>query len=230
LVPVTSIAALSIGNGNMARLMALDVGEARIGVAVSDTTGFLASPYTTLHVSCNEQQNWDMIQKLLEETEAEGIVIGLPISLDGQIHAQGRRVQSFAARLLPHVSVPLIFWDERFSTVEAERLRASLTGQSQDSFPTTRPRRTSRSGEKHQRQAGRGHRQSKRRQRGHEIDALAATVILQAYLSQDSGMNREHKENQVSLPEPPDEDKSNRTIPDMSNGFVPGSTAEDKRV
>jgi putative holliday junction resolvase len=152
----------------MTRLMALDVGEARIGVAVCDTTGFLASPYTTIHVSRNEQQNWDTIQRLLEETEAEGLIIGLPISLDGQIHAQGERVQSFAKRLQPHISVPLTFWDERLSTVEAERLRAQGGGQ--------------RARGKRQRQTGRVRTQSKRRQRGHEIDALAATVILQEYL------------------------------------------------
>ena len=147
--------------------MALDVGDARIGVAVCDPTGFLASPYTTIYVSHDEQQNWDAIQRLLEETEAEGLVIGLPISLDGQIHAQGRKVQSFAERLQPHISVPITFWDERLSTVEAERLRLEATGA------------------KRQRQAGRGRGQSKRRQRGHEIDALAATVILEEYLQSD---------------------------------------------
>jgi len=150
--------------------MALDVGEARIGVAVCDPTGFLASPYTTIHVSRNEQQNWDTIQRLLEETGAEGIVIGLPVSLDGQIHAQGRKVQSFAERLQDQISVPLIFWDERLSTVEAERLRAD---------GATRPAPRGRS-------AGRGRTQSKRRQRGHEIDALAATVLLQDYLEHHS--------------------------------------------
>ena len=154
----------------MARLMALDVGDARIGVAVCDPTGFLASPYTTIRVSRDEQQNWDTIQRLLEETGAEGIVIGLPISLDGQIHAQGQKVQAFAERLLPHISVPLTFWDERLSTAEAERLLAHVSpGQG------TRGR--------HQRQAGTNRAQSKRRRRGHEIDALAATVILQEYLS-----------------------------------------------
>ena len=154
----------------MARLMALDVGDARIGVAVSDPTGLLASPYTTIHVSRDEQQNWDAIRRLLEETEAEGIVIGLPISLDGKIHAQGQKVQSFAERLQPHISVPLTFWDERLSTVEAERLRTQVAGHRQ------------RAGGKRQGQAGRVRSQSKRRQRGHEIDALAATVILQEYL------------------------------------------------
>jgi len=158
----------------MARLMALDVGDARIGVAVCDPTGFLASPYTTIYVSRDEQQNWEAIQRLLEETEAEGIVIGLPISLDGQIHAQGQKVQAFAERLLPHISVPITFWDERLSTVEAERLRTEAVG----AFPTKQGGR--RVGGKRQKSTGRT--QSKRRQRGHEIDALAAAVILQEYL------------------------------------------------
>jgi putative Holliday junction resolvase len=108
----------------MARLMALDVGEARIGVAVSDSSGILASPYTTLRVSRDETQTWQAIQRLVSQTDAEGLVIGLPISLDGQIHGQGERVQTFAERLKQHISIPVTFWDERLSTVEAERLLA----------------------------------------------------------------------------------------------------------
>jgi len=165
----------------MARLMALDVGDARIGVAVCDPTGFLASPYTTIYVSQNEQRNWNTIQKLLEETEAEGIVIGLPISLDGQIHAQGQKIQSFAERLLPHISIPLTFWDERLSTVEAKRLRAHVAIGSA-------PR-----GGTRQRRAGANRVQSKRRQRGHEIDALAAAVILQEYLDHLSNTTEDKK-------------------------------------
>src|SRR5690242_9215655 len=110
------------GDCAMARLMALDVGEARIGVAVSDSLGILASPYTTLRVSHDEAQTWQTIQRLIGETEAEGLVIGLPISLDGQIHGQGERVQAFAERLKEHITLPVTFWDERLSTVEAERL------------------------------------------------------------------------------------------------------------
>ena len=150
----------------MARLMALDVGEARIGVAVCDATGFLASPYTTLHVSRHEEQTWDAIQKLISETEAEGIVVGLPISLDGQIHAQGKRVQAFAERLQQHITLPLIFWDERLSTVEAKR---RLFEREQDGYG------------KRQHQIGRRS-QTRRRQKGQEIDALAAAVFLQDYL------------------------------------------------
>src|SRR5579863_4642938 len=106
----------------MARVLALDVGEARIGVAVSDPSGFLASPYTTVYVSRNEAQTWTAIQQLVSETEAEGLIIGLPISMDGQIHAQGERIQTFAERLKPYLAVPISFWDERLSTVEAQRL------------------------------------------------------------------------------------------------------------
>jgi len=155
------------GKRTMTRLLALDVGEVRIGVAVSDATGFLASPYTTLQTSRHEEQTWEAIQELIRETDAEGLVVGLPISLDGQIHAQGQRVQGFAARLQPHISIPLIFWDERLSTVEAQRLLAQ---------------RSENEGGKRQRRVGQRRTQSKRRQRGQQIDALAAAVFLQDYL------------------------------------------------
>ncbi len=159
----------------MARLMALDVGEARIGVAVCDARGFLASPYTTLHVTRDEKQTWTAIQKLLEETEAEGLVVGLPISMDGQVHGQGQWVQAFVERLKPHIATPVTFWDERLSTVEARRLlaqRDALWGD-EDGGSEGRGR---------QRRTARRHTQTKRRQRGQEIDAYAAAVILQDYL------------------------------------------------
>jgi len=154
----------------MARLLALDVGEARIGVAVSDATGFLASPYITLYVSRNESQTWAAIQRVIDETEAEALVIGLPTSLDGQLHAQGQRVLSFAERLQPHIEIPLTFWDERFSTVEAERL---LVQRNQDEWGGR---------QKRQRRTDRRPTVTKRRQKGQQIDAYAAAVILQDYL------------------------------------------------
>jgi putative holliday junction resolvase len=151
----------------MARLMALDVGEARIGVAVSDATGFLASPYTTLHVARSEEQTWQSIQQLIDETEAEGIVVGLPISLDGQMHAQGERVRAFAERLRRRISIPLTFWDERLSTVEAQRLLAERAQEESDTRRRQGVRRRGRAG---------------RWKKGQGIDALAAAVILQDYL------------------------------------------------
>jgi putative Holliday junction resolvase len=147
----------------MTRLLALDVGEVRIGVAVCDPSGFLASPYTTLRVSGDELEIWNAIQRLVSETESEGLVIGLPISLDGQIHAQGERIQLFAERLKPYITVPISFWDERLSTVEAQRL---LMEREQDE------------GQRRQRRGSR--RRKKLPRQG--IDALAAAVLLQDYL------------------------------------------------
>ena len=151
----------------MARLMALDVGEARIGVAISDATGFLASPYTTLRVFRDEAQTWTAIQRLIDETEAEELVIGLPISLDGEIRSQGKRIQAFAERLKEHITIPVTFWDERFSTVEAERLLAEREEAEQG---------------KRDRAGGRKRFRTGRRRKQQEIDALAAAVILQEYL------------------------------------------------
>lgn len=159
----------------MAIWLALDVGDARIGVAISDATGFLASPYITLHVSRDEAQTWSAIERLIEETGAEGLVVGLPISLDGTIHSQGRRVQAFVDRLKDHITVPIIFWDERFSTVEAERLLAERGGPE----PAKRHRPAS----------GRKQSRSKRRNK-QEIDALAAAVILQEYLDAHTSKTR----------------------------------------
>ncbi len=151
--------------------MALDVGEARIGIAVCDARGFLASPYTTVHVTRDEKQTWTAIQQLIEETEAEGLVVGFPISMDGQVHGQGQWVQAFVERLKPHIAIPIILWDERLSTVEARRLLAQRDDEWGSGEGRGRQRRTTRR-----------RTQTKRRQRGQEIDAYAAAVILQDYL------------------------------------------------
>lgn len=152
----------------MTRLMALDVGSVRIGVALSDASGFLASPYTTLRVSRDEAQTWEAIQRLIGETEAQGLVVGLPISLDGEIHAQGAKVQAFVERLKQHITIPVTFWDERLSTVEAHRLRAEY-------------------GQEARGGRSRAGKPGRRKRKGQEIDALAAAVILQEYLDHLSG-------------------------------------------
>lgn len=156
----------------MPRLMALDVGEVRIGVALSDASGFLASPYTTLRVTRDEAETWARLQHIIEETEAEELVIGLPISLDSAIHAQAERIIAFTERLKTHISLPVNFWDERLSTVEAERLLVESGRQAWRD-----QKKGSRGGK-----GGSGHRRKRRGQQ--EIDALAAAVILQEYLDQ----------------------------------------------
>jgi putative Holliday junction resolvase len=128
-------------------------------------------------------QLWDALQRLIEETGATGLIIGLPISLDGQIHAQGERIQAFAERLKQHISTPVTFWDERLSTVEAERLLLERSGE-----PQQRQRIHGRQGS----QRGQRRSQKKRRRNEHEIDALAATVILQEYLDNQRRTTGEH--------------------------------------
>lgn len=175
------------GESNMARLMALDVGQARIGIALSDASGFLASPYTTLRTSRDEAETLRAIQRLLDETGAEGLIVGLPISLDGQIHAQGERVRNFAGRLQEHIQVPLIFWDERYSTVEAERL---LAERNQVGSEPGR-RRTGKQGKQAR------HKRRRAQDTQHGIDALAAAVILQEYLDHLTGKRKENEDKSV---------------------------------
>ena len=106
-------------------VLALDVGEARIGVAVSDPTGLLATPRGTIRRRSNAQAI-EAVARMVREAGAERVVVGLPISLDGELHAQARAVQSFGRRLAARLQVPLVYWDERLSTVTAEEaLRAS---------------------------------------------------------------------------------------------------------
>ena len=164
----------------MPRLMALDVGEVRIGVALSDGSGFLASPYTTLLARSDVSVVGVAVQQLIDETEAEALIIGLPISLDGQIHAQAERIIAFAEQLKTHISLPIEFWDERLSTAEAERLLAE-SGQSVHMYRQEKGGR---------RGPHKGKRRKQRNQQG--IDALAAAVILQDYLDQHTAPRGTH--------------------------------------
>ncbi|HEY7128008.1 MAG TPA: Holliday junction resolvase RuvX [Ktedonobacterales bacterium] len=109
------------------RLIGLDVGEARIGVAASDPTGTLASARTVLQRR-PEEAALQALQRIIEEEEAQAIIVGLPRSLSGELHGQAALVQAFAERLRSQISIPLEFWDERLSTVAAEReMRAAGT-------------------------------------------------------------------------------------------------------
>jgi putative Holliday junction resolvase len=106
-------------------VLALDIGQVRIGVAVSGPEGTLASPRGLIRRRSNAQA-FEAIARMVAESGAERVVVGLPISLDGQLHAQARAVQSFGRRLAARLSVPVVYWDERLSTVTAaEALRAA---------------------------------------------------------------------------------------------------------
>jgi putative Holliday junction resolvase len=147
------------------RVLALDVGERRIGLAISDPDGRVAVPLETLERR-DEDADLRALADLVEREGVQIVVVGLPLSLDGSVGPQAERTQAFARRLAEAVSQPLEMWDERLSTVAAERALAP-PGPSGG-----RGRRLPRAGERQ--------RPPERRQGAR--DALAATLILQAYL------------------------------------------------
>ena len=103
------------------RALGLDIGEKRIGVALSDPRGILATALTVLETK-SEDDALKRIAALAQEHDVENIVVGMPFSLDGSLGPQARRVQSFIDTLSQRTKLPVVTWDERFSTVDAERV------------------------------------------------------------------------------------------------------------
>lgn len=105
------------------RLMALDVGERRIGVAVSDPSATLATPHTVIHRR-SKAEDFAAVARLVAELEIKRVVVGLPLSLNGEMGPQARRVTRYARALAQTLDVPLELYDERYSTVTADALLA----------------------------------------------------------------------------------------------------------
>jgi len=99
----------------------LDIGDRRIGVALSDPQGILASPLTIINRS-DEKLDIEAITNIINQHQVRQIIVGLPRSMDGSIGQQAEKVQAFTQRLHQHTEVPIQFRDERLSTVSAKRL------------------------------------------------------------------------------------------------------------
>ena len=99
----------------------MDFGERRIGIALSDDTGLIASVLTTLNRK-SESKDLQSILQIANENHADEIVIGLPVLLSGKTGLQARRVLDFGNKLSNQVAIDVKYFDERFSTVEAKRL------------------------------------------------------------------------------------------------------------
>ena len=97
------------------RVLALDYGSARCGVAVSDPTGTLATPLDPV-LRPSTKKGFAALTRRVRDLEIERIVLGLPLSLSGADSAQTRETREFAERLSAAVSVPLELYDERFTT------------------------------------------------------------------------------------------------------------------
>lgn len=128
--------------------MAFDLGETRIGVAVSDPTGTIAEGRETI-VQGGSSVPWKRVVAVLEETAAVRVVVGDPIRLDGSLGPGSLRARDFKAQVERRTGLPVELEDESFTSVEARRaLRAT----------------------------------GRRRRRKEDVDRVAATLILQAWL------------------------------------------------
>lgn len=107
------------------RVMALDVGERRIGVALSDPTRALATPLTTIRAE-SRATALKRIVTLIRDHEVTALVVGLPLTMSGDIGPQATLVQQFVDELRQVIEIPLYFVDERLTTVAAERMMIDL--------------------------------------------------------------------------------------------------------
>jgi len=103
------------------RIMGLDVGDKTIGVAVSDLLGLTAQGVTAIRRS-DLGEDLQQLARLIEQYEVELVVLGLPKNMDGTIGPQGEKVLAFRDVLERELKIPTVLQDERWSTIEAERL------------------------------------------------------------------------------------------------------------
>lgn len=102
------------------RLMGLDVGDRRIGVAVSDALGLTVQPVLTL-VRSNRRQDLKSLQRLIRKYNCSAIVVGNPLYMSGDQSPQAAKAQAFAEMLRNETGLPVHLWDERLTTTEAHR-------------------------------------------------------------------------------------------------------------
>jgi putative Holliday junction resolvase len=110
------------------RIGGLDVGDRRIGVAISDENGWTAQGIEVLHRRTLDA-DLDALRDCLAPYAPSTLVIGLPKNMNGTLGPQAEKVMAFARRVEAHLGIPIVLWDERLSTVGAERalLEADLS-------------------------------------------------------------------------------------------------------
>ena len=107
------------------RIIAFDIGDKRVGVAVSDPFNTFALPASTFFRTKNAEEDAEKLAALAREKEAGLIVCGLPFNFDGSESAQTVKTKTFAQLLEARTELPVVFEDERFTTMEAERVLIS---------------------------------------------------------------------------------------------------------
>lgn len=101
--------------------MALDIGEKRIGVAISDELGITALPVTVIERGRSVKADLRAVEQLVQEHDVSKVVVGIPIMLDGTPGVQAGKVRAFAEKLARRLRVSVVEWDERMTTLEAEK-------------------------------------------------------------------------------------------------------------
>lgn len=104
----------------MKRVLAIDLGKARTGLAISDELGMLAQPLQTIE-KLSDDALAKTIRQIVSEKNVDGIIVGLPKNMNGTLGAAANDAEKFAAKLRALVPCPVEMWDERLSTIEANR-------------------------------------------------------------------------------------------------------------
>jgi putative Holliday junction resolvase len=152
-----------------ARILAVDYGRARIGLAIADSEARIARPLETL-TRKNRNDDMKRVREIVRENGVKRIVLGLPLRLDGSKGEMAAEVERFGERLRKQIGVPVEFVDERLTSWEAESILRSKGA----AGSAARPARSAHSD-----------RAAKSRKAGEgktSVDALAATLILREYL------------------------------------------------
>lgn len=105
------------------RILGLDVGTKTIGIAASDELGWTAQGVETLRRDMDDPtKDWEKLAQLIQDLEIKKVVVGLPKNMNGTIGPSGEACQQFAEELKQRFELPVILWDERLTTVAAERM------------------------------------------------------------------------------------------------------------
>lgn len=132
------------------RVLAIDYGDARTGIAVSDASGMIVGQTTVIH-SRNAKKTAQEVALLVRKTGAERLVMGFPRNMDGTEGPRAALYKEFAALVEQECSMPVILWDERRTTVEAHNILSDCNYHG--------------------------------KKRKNTVDAVAASLILEGYLS-----------------------------------------------
>ncbi|MGM9522979.1 MAG: Holliday junction resolvase RuvX [Faecousia sp.] len=132
------------------RVLAIDYGDARTGVAVSDALGMIVGQTTVIH-SRNPQKTAQELARLVKECGAERLVMGFPRNMDGSEGPRAALYREFAALVEQECQMPVVLWDERRTTVEAHNILSDCNYHG--------------------------------KKRKNTVDAVAASLILEGYLS-----------------------------------------------